>query len=95
MELDSVFQRSWKLASDEIARTYPGQITYRDALTLYRTFRASLSELPNPFVIIESGNLCGMSTVFLASLKKELCPSCVFLSLDPGSFRVLKGQKYA
>ena len=43
--------------------------------------------LPQPFTIVESGNFCGGTTGYLALLRRELCPSCPFLSLDPGAYR--------
>ena len=43
--------------------------------------------LPQPFTIIESGNFCGGTTGFIALLRRELCPRCPYLSLDPGAYR--------
>ena len=48
---------------------------------------AALS-LPQPFAIVESGNFCGGTTGLLALLRRELCPRCPYISLDPGAYRV-------
>lgn len=48
---------------------------------------AALS-LPQPFAIVESGNFCGGTTGMLALLRRELCPRCPYVSLDPGAYRV-------
>ena len=51
-------------------------------------FMQAVATLPQPFAIIESGNLCGASTTLLALLRKRFCPRCPFVSTDPGWARV-------
>ena len=41
---------------------------------------------------MESGNLCGATTVFLAFLKRAFCPACPLYSVDPGIYRGRVGQ---
>ena len=49
--------------------------------------------LPQPFTIIESGNLCGATTVMLALLKRHICPTCPkIVSMDPGGYRRSQGM---
>lgn len=50
-------------------------------------FVLAARSLPQPFSVMESGNLCGGATVFFALLKKVLCPACTFHSRDPGTSR--------
>lgn len=44
----------------------------------------AFTTLPLPFTLLESGNLCGASTCWIAAAKKAWCPECPFLSIDPG-----------
>ncbi len=55
-------------------------------------FLEAARTLPQPYTIVESGNLCGGSTTLLALLKKRFCPSCPFVSADPGWYRVHRRQ---
>lgn len=48
--------------------------------------------LPQPFTIVEIGNLCGQSTVLFAALKKTFCSQCRFHSADPGFSRITKSK---
>jgi hypothetical protein len=50
--------------------------------------------LPHPFAIVESGNFCGGVTGYFAILKRALCPSCQYLSLDPGGYRRKRHVKF-
>jgi hypothetical protein len=51
--------------------------------------------LPQPFTVIENGNFCGGTTGFLALLRRELCPSCPFISLDPGAYRKRRHARFS
>ena len=55
-------------------------------------FMVAVATLPQPFAIVEAGNLCGATTILLAILKRRLCPSCRLYSLDPGDYRAVMGQ---
>ena len=55
-------------------------------------FLAAAGSLPQPFAIVESGNLCGATTIWLALLKRAFCPACPFYSVDPGLYRRRVGQ---
>jgi len=44
--------------------------------------------------MVESGNFCGGLTGYLALLKRTLCPSCQFVSLDPGGYRRKRHVKF-
>jgi len=56
------------------------------------SFTLAALTLPQPFAMVESGNLCGATTAILALLKLLLCPSCTFMSADPGFFRLVQGS---
>lgn len=56
-------------------------------------FLEAARTLPQPFGIVESGNLCGASTMLIALLKKRFCPKCRFVSADPGWYRLVRKQK--
>lgn len=58
-----------------------------DWRTIGATFVLAWLTLPQPFTMVESGNFCGGTTGYFALLKRELCPSCPLLSLDPGAYR--------
>jgi len=78
---------AWEKATDATARQFPGQIKREDGKTLLHALATAVRTLPTPFTMLESGNLCGQSTVLLAEAKRHLCPRCRFVSLDPGHFR--------
>lgn len=59
------------------------------------SFIVAALTLPQPFSMIELGNLCGGVTILLAVLKRKFCPSCEYLSADPGGFRLDKGQPFS
>lgn len=52
----------------------------------------ALRDLPHPFTIVESGNLCGGVTMMLGLLKRAVCPQCPFISADPGWYRLVSGH---
>ena len=68
------------------------QVSQRDLALVLMGLAMALRDLPHPFTIIESGNLCGGVTMVLALLKKAICPECPFVSADPGWYRVVLGQ---
>ena len=84
---ESVFKPAWAACSDRKAEMFPGQVAHTDMKILYRRLLQAVRTLPIPFTMLESGNLCGQSTIFLAHIKRKLCPTCRFMSLDPGYFR--------
>ena len=55
-------------------------------------FLVAIGSLPQPFAIVESGNLCGATTLFLAVLKRAFCRACPIYSIDPGLYRTGVGQ---
>ena len=57
-------------------------------------FALAALTLPQPFTIVESGNFCGGTTGFFALLRRELCPGCPYLSLDPGGYRRKRHAKF-
>ena len=58
-------------------------------------FLTAVARLPQPFAIVEAGNLCGATTIMLAILKRRWCPTCPLYSLDPGAYRRDVGQPYS
>ena len=72
-------------------RTRRGAIR-QDSSRRRAAFVYAAHNLPQPFAIVESGTLCGATTLLLAALKRAHCPTCPFYSLDPGGFRATKGQ---
>ena len=58
-----------------------------DWLPMALAFVNAAMTLPQPYTMVEVGNLCGGATVLFALLKKIFCPACVFLSVDPGDTR--------
>ena len=72
-------------------RTRRGTIRH-DSSRRRAAFVYAAHNLPQPFAIVESGTLCGATTLLLAALKRAHCPKCPFYSLDPGGFRATKGQ---
>jgi len=68
-------------------RVTHSQTTMTDFEILASSFTLAALSLPQPFTIVESGNLCGATTVMLALLKRHLCPSCRMVSMDPGGYR--------
>lgn len=68
-------------------KTFFTNMLDKDWLPIAASFVAAAITLPQPFVVIESGNLCGGTTVMLALLKRIFCPDCPFLSVDPGFAR--------
>lgn len=72
----SSFEASWALASDELSQSFPAQVARWEMRVLFHAFRRAVRSLPLPFTILESGNLCAQSTIFIARLKRDLCPVC-------------------
>jgi predicted O-methyltransferase YrrM len=70
------------------------QVGGDDLVAVGAAFMLAARTLPHPFAIVESGNLCGGSTVLLALLRRRFCPSCPFTSADPGWFRPIMKQDY-
>ena len=62
-------------------------------LAIAVAFLEAARTLPQPFGIVESGNLCGASTMLIALLKRRYCPKCRFVSADPGWYRLVRKQK--
>ena len=58
-------------------------------------FILAAQSLPQPFTVLESGNLCGGATAFFSALRKRFCPSCQVLSRDPGIGRLAFGGNSA
>ena len=58
-----------------------------DWRTIGSMFALAALTNPQPFAIVESGNFCGGMSGYLAILKRILCPSCPYFSLDPGGYR--------
>lgn len=67
------------------------QIWGDSLLAMATAFVEAARSVPQPFQIVESGNLCGGSTTVLALLKKRFCPACHFVTSDPGWYRVVRG----
>jgi len=65
-----------------------------DWRTLGAMFVLAVLTLPQPFAIVESGNFCGGLTGYFALLKALLCPSCPYVSLDPGGYRKKRHTKF-
>jgi predicted O-methyltransferase YrrM len=71
------------------------QVKGEDLQAVGAAFLLAASSLPQPFAIVESGNLCGGSTTLLALLRRRFCPSCPFYSVDPGWFRPVMGHPHS
>lgn len=59
------------------------QVSIAQNLAIFRNMLRSFLELPRPFAILEIGNFCGFTTVFMALIKQKFCPKCTFISVDP------------
>ena len=66
-----------------------------DWLPLGAAYIHAALTLPQPFTMVESGNFCGGATIFFALLKRACCPSCAFVSLDPGGYRAMRRERQA
>lgn len=64
-----------------------GQLRPDDWNAVAAAFILAAQTLPQPFHIVESGNLCGATTILLALLKRAFCPRCPLISVDPGGYR--------
>lgn len=68
------------------------QFSKLHAAHLYQGMVTAFTTLPLPFTLLESGNLCGTSTCYIAAAKKIWCPDCPFISIDPGWTRKALGE---
>ena len=83
----AVVRRAWVAGLRGPARLFPGQASTATTKSLFSGLWGAATSLPLPFTILETGNLCGHSTSFLARAKQLLCPQCKLVSLDPGNYR--------
>ena len=72
-----------------------GQVVGSDFRDVGLAFLQAATTLPQPFAIVEHGNLCGLMTIYLAILRRYFCPRCPLYSTDPGLFRTAKKQRLA
>lgn len=64
-----------------------GQNNRADWVSLAASFIVAAMTLPQPFTVVENGNLCGGITIVIAAVKKRYCPTCPFITVDPGVAR--------
>ena len=64
-----------------------GQCVGSDFNAVGAAFVIAAESLPQPFAIVEHGNMCGLMTVYLAVLRRRFCPRCTLYSSDPGLYR--------
>ena len=74
-------------ASPEYIAQVTSQLASFDILPVGAAFIMAALTLPQPFTMVEAGNLCGGSTVYLAMLRRKFCPRCRLISVDPGGYR--------
>ena len=70
-----------------------GQVAGSDFRDVGLAFLQAATTLPQPFAIVEHGNLCGLMTIYLAVLRRYFCTRCPLYSTDPGLFRTVKKQR--